>query len=159
EYDLDSNPVDAHGRQSFLERFIHGEIYKARPDVKAIIHTHSAGVIPFSVSKTPLKPVNHTAAFLWPGVPVFEIPEVAGMTTMLVGNAALGKALAAKLGDKNVVLMRGHGDVVVAATLPMAVFRAYYTDADARLQSQAIALGGPVTYLEDEEGKKMSGVL
>jgi HCOMODA/2-hydroxy-3-carboxy-muconic semialdehyde decarboxylase len=81
------------------------------------------------------------------------------MTNMLVGNPELGKALAARLGDKNVVLMRGHGDVVVASTLPMAVFRAYYTDADARILSQALALGGGVTYLDDEEAKKMSRVL
>jgi HCOMODA/2-hydroxy-3-carboxy-muconic semialdehyde decarboxylase len=159
EYDLDSNPVDARGRASFLERFIHGEIYKARPDVMAVVHTHSAGVIPFSVSKTPLRPVFHTAAFLGPGVPVFEIRDAGGMTNMLVGNPELGKALAATLGDKNVVLMRGHGDVVVASTLPMAVFRAYYTDADARILSQALALGGGVTYLDDEEAKKMSRVL
>lgn len=159
EYDLDSNPVDARGRTSFLERFIHGEIYKKRPDVNAVVHTHSAGVIPFSVSKVPLKPIFHTAAFLGEGAPVFEIRDAGGMTNMLVGNAARGKALAETLGDKSVALMRGHGDVVVAGSLQMAVFRAYYTDANARLLSQAIALGTPVTYLAPEETQKMSGVL
>lgn len=159
EYDLDSNPIDAKGRTSFLERFIHGEIYKKRPDVNAVVHTHSAGIIPFSVSKVPLKPIFHTAAFLGEGAPVFEIRNVDGMTNMLVGNAARGKALAEVLGDKSVALMRGHGDVVVAGTLQMAVFRAYYTDADARLLSQAIALGTPVTYLAPEETQKMARVL
>jgi len=159
EYDLDSNPVDPKGRQSFLERFIHGEIYKKRPDVSAVVHTHSAAVIPFSVSQSPLRPVSHTAAFLSTGVPVFEIRKVGGMTNMLVGNAQLGKDLAETLGDKNVVLMRGHGDVVVAGSVQMAVFRAYYTDANARLQSQAIALGTPVTYIEAEEGQKAEAVL
>ncbi|WP_246664148.1 class II aldolase/adducin family protein [Tardiphaga sp. P9-11] len=77
EYDLDSNPVDAKGRASFLERFIHGEIYKARPDVKAVVHTHSPGIIPFSVSSTPLRPVFHLGAFLFPEVPVFEIRDSA----------------------------------------------------------------------------------
>lgn len=159
EYDLDSNPIDAKGRRSFLERFIHGEIYKKRPDVKAVVHTHSAGVIPFSVSQVPLKPVYHTAAFLGEGAPVFEIRNKSGMTNMLVGNAARGEALAETLGDNSVVLMRGHGDVVVAGSLPMAVFRAYYTDANARLLSQAIALGTPVTYLAPEEAQKMAAVL
>jgi len=159
EYDLDSNPVDPKGRQSFLERFIHGEIYKKRPDVSAVVHTHSAAVIPFSVSQSPLRPVSHTAAFLSTGVPVFEIRKVGGMTNMLVGNAQLGKDLAETLADKNVVLMRGHGDVVVAGSVQMAVFRAYYTDANARLQSQAIALGTPVTYIEAEEGQKTDAVL
>lgn len=159
EYDLDSNPIDAKGRTSFLERFIHGEIYKKRPDVKAVVHTHSAGVIPFSVSKVPLKPIFHTAAFLGAGAPVFEIRKGGGMTNMLVGNADRGKELAETLGQNSVALMRGHGDVVVAGSLPMAVFRAYYTDANARLLSQAIALGTPITYLAPEETQKMAKVL
>ena len=159
EYDLDSNPVDANGRVSFLERFIHGEIYKMRSDVRAVVHTHSAGVIPFSVSQVAMKPLFHTAAFLSPTVPVFEIRKAGGMTNMLVGNAQLGKALAETLGNSNVALMRGHGGVVVAPTVQMAVFRAYYTDVNARLQAQAIALGTPVTYLEAEESQKMSTVI
>lgn len=159
EYDLDSNPVDARGRASFLERFIHGEIYKLRPDVKAIVHTHSVGVIPFGVSTTPLKPVFHLGAFLSPEVPVFDIRDVAGATNMLVSNAALGQALGAKLGSHSVALMRGHGSVVVASTLPMAVFRAYYSDVNARLQAQAMALGGPVNYLQPEESQKTLAVL
>jgi ribulose-5-phosphate 4-epimerase/fuculose-1-phosphate aldolase len=159
EYDLDSNPVDAKGRVSFLERFIHGEIYKLRPDVKAVVHTHSVGVIPFSVSQIPLRSIFHSAAFLGEGVPVFEIRNTGGMINMLVGNTQLGKALAETLGDKIVVLMRGHGDVIVAGSLQMAVFRAYYTDVNARLQSQAIGLGTPVTYLAPEEAQKMSVVL
>lgn len=101
EYDLDSNPVDPKGRRSVLERFIHGEIYKARPDVKAVIHSHSPTVVPFSVTQAPLKPVIHVASFLWVGVPVFEIRDAGGPATdMLVRNGALGKALAATLGNK-----------------------------------------------------------
>ncbi|WP_371421976.1 class II aldolase/adducin family protein [Tardiphaga sp.] len=159
EYDLDSNPVDAKGRASFLERFIHGEIYKARPDVKAIVHTHSPGIIPFSVSSTPLRPVFHLGAFLFPDVPVFEIRDSAGMSNMLVSNAQLGKALAMTLGDRSVALMRGHGSVVVAATIPMAVFRAHYSNVNAQLQSQALALGGSVSYLLGEESQKTLGVI
>lgn len=159
EYDLDSDPVDAKGRASFLERFIHGEIYKARPDVKAVVHTHSPGIIPFSVSSTPLRPVFHLGAFLFPDVPVFEIRDSAGMSNMLVSNAQLGKALASTLGDRSVALMRGHGSVVVAGTIPMAVFRAHYSNVNAQLQSQALALGGSVSYLLGEESQKTLGVI
>jgi ribulose-5-phosphate 4-epimerase/fuculose-1-phosphate aldolase len=161
EYDLDGNPIGAPANFThFLERFIHAEVYRARDDVKAVIHTHSPAVIPFGVTKAPLKPMYHMGAFLAPGVPVFEIREAAGgMTNMLVSNAKLGKALAETLGDKNVLLMRGHGNVVVAASLPMAVFRAVYTETNARLQMQAIGIGGPINFLEKEEGKKAMQVL
>jgi ribulose-5-phosphate 4-epimerase/fuculose-1-phosphate aldolase len=154
EYDFDCRPVADQGRSSFLERFIHCEIYRARPDVMAIIHTHSQGVIPFANSQVPLKAMFHVAGFLAAGVPVFEIRQHAGMSNLLIADAALGKALASTLGDKSVVLMRGHGDVVVGPSIQVAVYRAIYTDVNARLQAQAIALGGPVTYLEKEEGEK-----
>jgi HCOMODA/2-hydroxy-3-carboxy-muconic semialdehyde decarboxylase len=154
EFDLDGNAVDARGRTVFLERFIHGEIYKARPDVMSVVHTHSPGVIPFSVTKVPLRAMFHNPSFLGVGVPVWDIRKDFGDTDMLVSNPALGKSLAQTLGDKPVVLMRGHGDVAVGPSVKMAVFRAYYTDVNAKLQSQAIALGGEVTYLTPGEGEK-----
>jgi ribulose-5-phosphate 4-epimerase/fuculose-1-phosphate aldolase len=154
EFDLDGNPVDARGRSVFLERFIHSEIYKARPDVMSVVHTHSPGVIPFSVSKVPLRAMFHNPAFLAVGVPVWDIRKDFGETSMLVANPALGKSLAETLGDKPVVLMRGHGDVTVGPTVKMAVFRAYYTDVNAKLQAQAIALGGEPNYLTPGEGVK-----
>jgi ribulose-5-phosphate 4-epimerase/fuculose-1-phosphate aldolase len=161
EYDLDGQPINAPANAThFLERFIHAEVYRARADVKAVVHTHSPAVIPFGATKAPLRPIYHMSAFLAPGVPVFEIRKAAGgMTNMLVSNSKLGKALAATLGDKNVVLMRGHGDVVVAPTLPMAVFRAVYTETNARLQLQATGLGGEITFLDPEEGEKAMKVL
>jgi HCOMODA/2-hydroxy-3-carboxy-muconic semialdehyde decarboxylase len=153
EYDLDSNPIDPKGRRSVLERFIHGEIYRVRPDVKAVIHSHSPTVVPFSVTQVPLRPVMHNATFLWVGVPVWEIRDAGGPgTDMLVRNAALGKSLAATLGDKPVALMRGHGNVVVGPDIQMAVRYAYYTEVNARLQATAIGLGGPITYISAEEG-------
>jgi len=100
-----------------------------------------------------MKPLYHMSAFLHPGVPVFEIRQTGGMTDMLVRDPDLGRALAHSLGDKPVALMRGHGNVVVAATIPLAVFRAIYTETNARLQMQAISLGGPITYLDPEEGR------
>jgi ribulose-5-phosphate 4-epimerase/fuculose-1-phosphate aldolase len=153
-FDLDGNAVDAQGRSVFLERFIHSEIYRARPDVMAVVHTHSPGVIPFGVSQVPLRPMYHNAAFLAAGAPVWDIRKEFGETDMLVRDPARGKSLAGMLSDKSVVLMRGHGDVAVAPSVKMAVFRAYYTDVNARLQSQAIALGGDINYLTPGEGAK-----
>jgi ribulose-5-phosphate 4-epimerase/fuculose-1-phosphate aldolase len=158
EFDQDGNPIDARGRAVFLERFIHAEIYKARPDVMAIVHTHSPGVVPFSVSKTPLRPVFHNAAFLAAGAPVWDIAKEFGSTDMLVRDNNIGKSLARALGDKSVVLMRGHGDVTVGPDVKIAVFRAYYTDVNARLEAQAIGLGSEVTYLTPQEGAKADTV-
>ena len=154
EFDLDGKAVDARGRTVFLERFIHSEIYKARPDVMSVVHSHSPGVIPFTVTRVPLRAMFHNPSFLAAGVPVWDIRKDFGETNMLVSDAALGKSLAETLGDKSVVLMRGHGDVTVAPSVKMAVFRAYYTDVNAKLQSQAIALGGEVNYLTPGEGEK-----
>jgi ribulose-5-phosphate 4-epimerase/fuculose-1-phosphate aldolase len=154
EYDLDSTPVDAKGRTSVLERFIHGEIYKARPDVRAVIHSHSPAVVPFSVTRVPLRPVFHQAAFLWVGVPVWDIRSVKDPTasSLLVRNTPVGKSLAAALGKKPVALLRGHGNVVVAQDIQTAVGYAIYTEVNAQLQTAALGLGGPITYISDEEG-------
>jgi ribulose-5-phosphate 4-epimerase/fuculose-1-phosphate aldolase len=157
-FDLDGNAVDARGRSLFLERFIHSEIYKARPDVMAVVHSHSPGVVPFTVSQVPLRAIYHNAAFLAAGASVWDIAKDFGATDMLVRNPAIGKSLAQTLGDKSVVLMRGHGDVTVGPSVKTAVFRAYYTDINARLQSQALALGGEVNYLTPEEGAKADTV-
>jgi ribulose-5-phosphate 4-epimerase/fuculose-1-phosphate aldolase len=154
EYDLDSNPI-GDTRSSHQERFIHGEIYKARPNVMAVVHDHSPAVIPFSVSSVPLRAVSNQGAFFGSeGVPVFEIRDVDGMTDMLVSNPKRGQALAKVLGDHPAALMRGHGAVVVGGKLREVVGRAIYLDSDARLQEQAMLLGGKVTYYEPEEAKK-----
>lgn len=151
EYDLDSTPVDARGRATYLERFIHGEIYRARPDVLAIVHSHAPAVIPFAASSIPLRPIYHMAGFLGRGAPVFDIRSRFGPTDLLVRNHDHGRALAETVGASVVTLMRGHGYVAVAPTVPLAVFRAIYTQLNALLQQQAIALGGTVTYLVPEE--------
>ena len=153
-YDLDSNALDANGRASYAERFIHGAIYKVRPEVNAIVHAHTPAVIPFGVSAVRLQPVFHMGAFLGAGVPVFEIRDAGGTATdMLVSSQPLGDALARTLGAANVALMRGHGMVAVAASIPEAVFRAYYTGQDAQLQSDALRLGTP-TYLSADEARR-----
>jgi ribulose-5-phosphate 4-epimerase/fuculose-1-phosphate aldolase len=154
EYDLDSNPIDAKGRRTFLERFIHGEVYKARPDVQAVVHSHSPSVVPFGISSHALRPVFHMSGFLAVGVPTWDIREATGgPSNMLVSSIALGKHLAAKLGDRPVVLMRGHGNVVVGPNLKFAVYRAVYTEVNARLQLQAQGLGGPLNFLTPDEGR------
>jgi ribulose-5-phosphate 4-epimerase/fuculose-1-phosphate aldolase len=158
EFDLDGNAVDARGRNLFLERFIHAEIYRARPDVTSVVHAHSPGVIPFTISQVPLRPVFFNAAFLAAGAPVWDIRKDFGETDMLVRDSARGRSLAEMLGDKSVVLLRGHSDVIVGPTVQVAVCRAYYADVNAKLQSQAMALGGLVNYLTPEESAKADAV-
>jgi len=154
ELDLDSN-ASAKGVALYTERFIHGQIYRARPDVKAIVHDHSPALIPFSVSSIRLRPVSHTAGFIGDGVPVFDIRAAAGMTDMLVSNPDRARALAAALGAHAAVLMRGHGVTVVGSTIPIAVGRSIYLERNAMLQAQAIALGGAVAYLDPEEARQI----
>jgi ribulose-5-phosphate 4-epimerase/fuculose-1-phosphate aldolase len=118
EFDLDSNPIDARGRTPYLERFIHGEIYKVRPDVMAIVHSHSPAVLPFADTDVPLLPMNHIAGFLGTGSPVFEIRSVAGDDSdMLVRSNKIGQALAKTMGQHTVLLMRGHGSVAAAQSV------------------------------------------
>jgi ribulose-5-phosphate 4-epimerase/fuculose-1-phosphate aldolase len=151
EYDLDSTPIDQRGRAVYLERFIHGEIYKARPDVKAIVHSHSPSVLPYANTKVALQPMNHIASFLGGGVPVFEIRDVGGpATNMLVSNATLGRALAKTLGQRSVALMRGHGSVAAAQSVRHVTFRAIYTEVNAKMESEALRLGDPM-FLNDGE--------
>lgn len=142
EFDLDSVTCEDKGRSGFLERFIHGQIFKARPDVNAVVHSHSPSVIPFGLVDAPLRAMFHNAAFLNEGVPVFDIFEQFGATDMLVGNNDKGVALARCLGQHSVCLMRAHGSVAVGPSLPMAVFRAVYTEVNARVQTAATLVGG-----------------
>jgi ribulose-5-phosphate 4-epimerase/fuculose-1-phosphate aldolase len=151
EFDLDSNPIDARGRTPYLERFIHGEIYKVRPDVMAIVHSHSPAVLPFADTNVPLLPMNHIAGFLGSGSPVFEIRTVAGPESdMLVRNTKIGEALAKTLGPHPVVLMRGHGSVAAAQSVRHVVFRAVYTVVNARTEAEALKIGKP-TFLNEKE--------
>jgi HCOMODA/2-hydroxy-3-carboxy-muconic semialdehyde decarboxylase len=154
EYDLESKPVTNTSATGYTERFIHGEIYKARPDVMAVVHCHCSEVIPFANTSVPLQPMHHMGAFIGAGVPLFEIRQTGGETDMLIRSPALGKALAQTLAGKPAVLMRGHGAAIVATSLHVVVGRSYYLNLNARLQMQALQLGGKVTYLDSEESKK-----
>ncbi len=152
-FDLASAPQDKDGRQPYLERFIHGEIYAKRPDVHAIVHSHSAAVVPFAASTERLRPVYHMSGFLGDGATVFEMRHRFGMTDLLVRSREQGADLAKSLANDGVVLMRGHGFCSVGDSVQVAVYRAYYTQMNAALQQQAIALGGSVKYLADEEAR------
>jgi HCOMODA/2-hydroxy-3-carboxy-muconic semialdehyde decarboxylase len=140
--------------RAYLERYVHSEIYRARPDVMAVVHNHSPAVLPFTVvPRTRLRPVCHMAGFLGAGPPVFEIRDHAGdASDLLIRNRTLGTALAAVLGANRVVLMRGHGCTVVAGSVRLAVYRSVYTELNARLLQQAMALGD-VTLLTEAEAE------
>jgi ribulose-5-phosphate 4-epimerase/fuculose-1-phosphate aldolase len=149
-FDLDGTALDAEGRRVYLERFIHGEIYRARPDVQAIVHSHSPSVIPFGVTGQPLRPIFHMSGFLGEGAALFEIRETGGDTDMLIRDNRLGKALAHSLGARSTVLMRGHGSTVVGTSIEQALYRAIYAEVNAKLQLQAVTLG-EVNYLNPRE--------
>jgi len=152
--DADSEPLPGDTRKGFIERYIHGEIYRARPEVMAVVHSHSPSVVPFGIARTKLRPVYHMGSFLWSGAPVFDIRKVREDNDLLVRDRPLGKALAGSLGKCNCVLMRGHGMTVVGDGVPEAVFRAIYTEMNARLQMQAEQLEGPLEFLSEEEGRR-----
>jgi ribulose-5-phosphate 4-epimerase/fuculose-1-phosphate aldolase len=159
ELDINSVSIDPKAPRTNGERFIHGEIYRVRPDVQAVVHSHSSAVIAFSVApEQPLRPVLHMAGFLPLKVSVFDHrniskddPSLRGK--LMVNNAKLGAALARTLGSDSVVLIRGHGNAVVGSSLPWVVYRAVYTQLNATVQMQAIALGHEVIYLNEDELK------
>jgi HCOMODA/2-hydroxy-3-carboxy-muconic semialdehyde decarboxylase len=158
EFTLTSEPCDARGRTPFIERYLHGEIYRVRPYVMAVAHGHSPSVIPFGLVATPLLATYHNAAFLAEGVPVFDIRARFGATDIVINSSDRGAAVAEALGDKSVVLLRAHGFVAVAPSLQTAVFRAIFTEISARVQLQAAALGGPIAALDAEEGRKADAI-
>jgi HCOMODA/2-hydroxy-3-carboxy-muconic semialdehyde decarboxylase len=149
-YDLESTPVEATNVRLYSERYIHGEIYKRRPDVQSVVHCHAPALIPFGITPAKLLPVYHMSAFLRTGPGVFEIRDAAGMTDMLIRTAPLGAALAEKLGDDQLVLMRGHGATMVGKTIKHAVYRAMYATQNSQIELEALRLG-EVTFLSPEE--------
>lgn len=153
EHGPDSEPIGDE-RKPYLERFIHGEMYRQRPDVMAIVHSHADSVIPFGITKNALRPVYHMASFLWSGAPVYEIRDSAPENDLLIRDTRLGKDLAKCIGSCACVLMRGHGMTVVGSSIPEVVFRSVYTQANAKLQTLATQLGGPIEFLTDEEGRR-----
>jgi HCOMODA/2-hydroxy-3-carboxy-muconic semialdehyde decarboxylase len=158
-FDENSEPLTHKDMPQYSERYIHGEIYKVRPEIMSVVHCHAHPLIPFGSAKgARLRPMSHMCGFLGCGVPIFEIRETGGNTDMLIRTNQLGKALADKLADKNVVLMRGHGATMVGISIPEAVFRAVYSKENAAIQMQAhqLAVDGEVEFLNEEESEKSS---
>ena len=154
-YDLDGNVLNGSGQELYSERFIHSAIYSARPDVMGVVHTHSSAIIPFTIVDEPLRPVWHVSSFLGGGVPTFDPQPTMGDTDLLIRTHDLGRALAHALGDKPVVLMRGHGNAVVGRNVREAVYRAVYTEVNARIQSEAARFGKPIHFLTTGEANLM----
>lgn len=154
ELDLDGKII-GENRPSYSEKYIHAEVYRARPDVNCVIHSHSPTTIPFGVTGVAFKPIIHNAAFMHGGVPLYDSIEVPEATSPLVNSPATGKALAKKLGQHTVVLMRGHGDTVVGENIRDTVSRAIYTERNAQLLLQALSLGKPITYMPERECENM----
>jgi HCOMODA/2-hydroxy-3-carboxy-muconic semialdehyde decarboxylase len=152
-FDLDSQPLDRQGQRLYGERFIHGEIYRARPEVMAVVHCHAPQLIPFGATRSALRPLYHMSGFLAEGAAQFEIRDAAGMTDMLIRTPELGKALARTIGAKPIVLMRGHGATLVGNSVAQVVYRSIYAALNAALQIEAMRLGTPI-FLEPEEGAR-----
>jgi ribulose-5-phosphate 4-epimerase/fuculose-1-phosphate aldolase len=149
ELDLECVPVSGDKRKLYSERFIHSEIYKVRPDVKSVVHTHAPTVVLMGVCGEPLIPVYHMTGFIGTGLPVFDIRKSFGMTNMLITDSARAKALAQSLGDHSGALMRGHGGITVGRTLSHSVGRSVYLKINAELQLQV--LGRKIETLAPEE--------
>jgi ribulose-5-phosphate 4-epimerase/fuculose-1-phosphate aldolase len=141
EFDLDGKAVGGDARPPYLERFIHGAIYEARPDVQAVVHAHAEAVLPFTVSTTPLVPVVHMASFIGAHLPVWDIRDNFGDTNLLVVNMTQGRDLARTLGGERVVLMRGHGFTAAARSLQEVIRMSVYLPLNARVLSEARRLG------------------
>jgi HCOMODA/2-hydroxy-3-carboxy-muconic semialdehyde decarboxylase len=150
EFTFDGTPIDPAGRTPYAERFIHGAVYDARPGVRAVVHHHSPAVIPFSVTAAQLSPVMHMCAGIGTRIPTWDSRASFGDTNLLVTNMEMARELAAALGDRPVVLMRGHGCVVAGVSLREVVFNSIYLQLNADLQMKASALGG-ITFLSDGE--------
>ena len=141
EFHLDGTPAGGDSRQPYLERFIHGAVYEARPEVLAVVHAHAEDVLPFGITSTPLRPVIHSGSFMGAEVPVWDIRDRFGDTNLLVTNMPQGRDLAARLAGNNVALMRGHGFVAAARSLIEVVRMSVYVPRNARVQMAAMRLG------------------
>lgn len=141
EFDLEGNALGGDKRQPYLERFIHGAVYEARPEVVAVVHAHAEDVLPFGIASAPLRPVIHSGSFMGEEVPVWDIRDRFGDTNLLVTSMPQGRDLAVRLGGNNVALMRGHGFVAAARSLIEVVRMSVYVPRNARVQMAAMQLG------------------
>jgi ribulose-5-phosphate 4-epimerase/fuculose-1-phosphate aldolase len=158
EYQLDGTPIDQRGRPQYSERAIHGSIYQARPEVMAVVHHHSPATIPFGVTGTPVRPIFHMASVIGSEIPIWDIADEFGDTNLLVTRYDVGASLAKALGERRVVIMRGHGGAVAGSSLKEAVFVSVYLQVNSELLLSAHQLG-TVKYLTDGEVELASDIL
>ena len=152
EFDGDGKAVDAAGRRPYAERFIHAAIYEARPDVRAVVHDHSAEIIPFGLSKTPLRAVSHVGGIIGGRVPVWDIARLVGpRSNLMVTNLEIGRSLAKGLGGETAILMRGHGAAIASQSIRRTTIAAITLNSQARILQNTIALGGGVRSLSPGE--------
>ncbi len=154
EFTLEGDAVDAGGRAPYLERFIHGGLYEARPDVHSVVHNHSPSVIPFGITQNKLKPLLHMCANIGHDVPVWDSHDKFGDTTLLVTDMKMGRDLAKAMGPRPTALMRGHGATVVGRSIRHSVFVSVYLEVGAKLQMQSMAMG-KIKYLTKGEVNKI----
>jgi len=141
-FTLASEPLGSPKEALYSERVLHGEIYRARPDVMAVCHHHAEAVMPFCIStKTVLRPVIHLGAVIGHPIPTWDSRDEFGDTNLLVTKPEEAQSLARALGNSFVVLMRRHGATVAGRTLRELVFRCMYLVANARTQLAAANLG------------------
>src|SRR5258708_7059605 len=156
EFTLEGEAVNAGERAPYLERFIHGGIYEARPDVHSVVHHHSPSVIPFGVTGAKLKPLLHMCANIGHEVPIWDSHGKFGDTARLVDSVEMGRDLARARGAGRTVLMRGHGATVLGPAVRQAVFISVYLELNAKLQMQAMAMGDIKFLTAGEVDKIMS---
>ena len=156
EFTLEGEPVNAGDKAPYLERFIHGGIYEARPDIHSVVHNHSPSVIPFGVTGRKLQPLLHMCANIGHEVPIWDSHDMFGDTALLVDTVAMGRDLAKGLGKGRTILMRGHGATVAAPNVRHAVFISNYLEVNAKLQMQAMAMGD-IKFLTAGEVDKIIG--
>jgi len=158
EFNLDGSPVDARGLRPYLERFIHGAIYRARPDVMAVCHNHAHELLPLAVTKMAMRPALHTAAGIGLEVPVWDIRDEFGDTNLLVTSNEMGDSLARAVGQGRAALMRGHGSVIAGNSLMDTVFTTYYLRLNAEVLIKAMSTGREITYLSPGEILQAGGI-
>lgn len=149
-FTLDGDAVGEPAGPPYLERYIHGALFEARADVQAVVHNHAYELIPFGITGAELRPVLHVAAAIGAAVPVWDIRDHFGDTSLLVTDMDQGRDLADSVGGGSTALMRGHGAVVAGRSIEEAVVTAVYLMVNARIVQNAVALG-EITYLSAGE--------
>jgi HCOMODA/2-hydroxy-3-carboxy-muconic semialdehyde decarboxylase len=153
EFDLDSNLVRKSDIPQYSERVIHGEIYKARPDVMAVCHHHAPSFMPMLITGIDYVPVYHLGAIGGAYPPFWDQKKEFGDTNLLVGKPEEGASLAKRLGKHSLVLMNRHGATVIGTTVRELTFRCVYTARNAEYQIAAANAGtiGPLSPGEIEK--------